>query len=560
MISWIQQRLIRHGRWIFLVLLAIIIVAFVFTIGNTPGCTSNTSNYEPNEFYGYDLNSSVEIGPISQRVALSALLNTGRPIQNQQQFENLAMGRIAALNLADAIGIPRPDADAIAIYLRSKAAFRGPDGKFSADAYSNFIDSIESDPQTDQALVVAVLEEDYRLEQVTTALRGPGYVLPAEALAQIKRDQTTYSLSTANVFYAAFDPEIETPESALIDFYEANKLQYEIPERIEASYIVFPSENYTDLVGEIEETELRQHFISNRAQFVAEYEAANPPAAEEATETEETSEAPEAQAPVSFEDVRESVTSSLSSEKALRLSNEAAQAFAYSLYRDEVARDSAAFNALMSSAGLSPSKIEPFTAADAAQSSLSPEMFAAAFDLSGSRYYSDAYAIEGGYAVLIYEGRIAPEIPPVEAVEETVKIAYLASEKRRLFNEEGLRLKAELDAKLAEEIAFTEAAEALELSTKTFEAFKGSEAPQDLNRSVLTQAAQLEVGELSPMIQSAGEAFFVYLSEKSVPEISEDDEDVTKTMSFLKNYSAILSQSSTLNEWITLGVPEQEAN
>jgi hypothetical protein len=31
MISWIQHHLIRHGRWIFLTLLALIIVAFVFT-------------------------------------------------------------------------------------------------------------------------------------------------------------------------------------------------------------------------------------------------------------------------------------------------------------------------------------------------------------------------------------------------------------------------------------------------------------------------------------------------------------------------------------------------
>jgi hypothetical protein len=55
MISWIQHHLIRHGRWVFLSLLAVIIVAFVFTIGNTPGCTTDRSGYEENLYYGIDL-------------------------------------------------------------------------------------------------------------------------------------------------------------------------------------------------------------------------------------------------------------------------------------------------------------------------------------------------------------------------------------------------------------------------------------------------------------------------------------------------------------------------
>ena len=60
MISWIQNHLIRHGRWIFISLLVVIIVAFVFTIGNTPGCTTNRSNYVAENFFGYDLNSPNE--------------------------------------------------------------------------------------------------------------------------------------------------------------------------------------------------------------------------------------------------------------------------------------------------------------------------------------------------------------------------------------------------------------------------------------------------------------------------------------------------------------------
>ncbi|MEM1222529.1 MAG: hypothetical protein AAGH40_07170 [Verrucomicrobiota bacterium] len=566
MISWIQQRLIRHGRWIFLLLLAVIIVAFVFTIGNTPGCTANRTAYEPNEFYGFDLNSQVEMEPISQRVALSALLNTGRPIQDQRQFQSLAMNRIATLYLADQIGIPSPDAETLGEYLRSKRAFAGPDGKFSTDAYASFIDNIESNPQMNQAVVVAVLEEDYRLDQVATALQGPGYVLPAEAIAQIKNEQTTFTLSTANLSYDDFEIEIEAEEQALREFYEASKLQYEIPERIEASYILFPSETYTAQVPELEETELRQHFIANRAQFVAAFEEAR--AAEEAAQTptieekdgEQIAEAEETEEeePVEFEDVRESVTESLTAEKAARLSNEAAQAFAYTLYRDEVLRESAAFNALLNQSNLSLNKIEAFTAGQASTSTLSAEMLTSAFDLGGGRYYSDAYELENGFGVLILEGRIDPVIPPFEEVAAEVEAAYLAEEKRRLFNEEGTRLKLELDTKITAGEDFVESAESLGLTANTYEAFKGNEAPQNLNRAVITQAQQMDAGELSPMIQSGGQGFFIYLTEKIVPEISEDNEDVSRTLSFLKNYSSFLTQNSVMSELISEGLPPEE--
>ena len=195
MISWIQNHLIKHGRWVFLTLLAIIIIAFVFTIGNTPGCTSNQSNYTKQLFYGYDLNSSHEMNSLSKKVSLSAILRSGRPIQNEQQFQSQLTGRIALLHLADEIGVPPPGQEAISTYIQSMAAFRGPDGQFSPDAYTRFIDSIESNPNMQQDLIVVVLEEDYRIDQVRKVLYGPGYFLPSEANSQVQRSETELAIS-----------------------------------------------------------------------------------------------------------------------------------------------------------------------------------------------------------------------------------------------------------------------------------------------------------------------------------------------------------------------------
>ena len=123
MISWIQNHLIRHGRWIFISLLVVIIVAFVFTVGNTPGCTTNRSNYVAENFFGYDLNSPIDQEILGQRTNLSQLLSTGRPVQNNQQFAQLIPQRVALLHLADLMSVPAPSIEALGEYLRTRPLF-----------------------------------------------------------------------------------------------------------------------------------------------------------------------------------------------------------------------------------------------------------------------------------------------------------------------------------------------------------------------------------------------------------------------------------------------------
>jgi len=548
MISWIQHHLIRHGRWIFLTLLGVIILAFVFTIGNTPGCTTDRSNYQQNLFYGIDLNAPRERDPLVERVSLSAYLN-GQQIRTEQQFQGLLTSRIAMLHLADALSIPVPDQQALGGYIRSKNAFSGPDGAFSMDAYTRFVDQFESNPRAPEGMVIRVLEEDYRIEQVTEALAGPGYQLPAEAAAQAQRSRTTLALATAEFPYASFQPEIAPDEAALTSYYETNQASYEIPERIQASYVLFESARYADPAAEASETELREHFAAQRASFVAEYEAANP-----APEPAEGESAPEPE-PVTFEKVREAVARSYAQARAAEQAHEAATAFAYQLYRDQIPRDSAGFNQLLNQSGVSLSRIEPFTEAGARQRALSAEMLQSAFALTDKRYYSDAYEVDGGYAVLIYQSRIDPVIPPFEEVAAEVSADYQSQEKRRLFNEKGASLKAELEAAIAEGTAFSEAAESLGLSANSYASFAVKDAPSGLNRSALQQAQSLNAGEISPMLNLGERGTFVYVESKEVPELSEEDPDLAQTRSMLERWASFTSRSELTNELVLRGLP-----
>lgn len=547
MISWIQHHLIRHGRWVFLSLLALIIVAFVFTIGNTPGCTTDRSGYEENLFYGIDLNAPRERDPIVQKVSISAFLN-GQQIQSDEQFQSELTSRIAMLHLADASLIPAPSQEALADYIKTKNAFRGPEGAFSPDEYTRFVDNVESNPRAPQGLVLQVLAEDYRIDQVEAALSGPGYLLPSEALAQAQRNQTELAVVTAELSYSSFEPELEPDEEDLRDYYEANKQQYEIPERIKASYIAFPADDYATDIAEASEAELRQHFAENRAEFVEAYKAEQPaPADGESAE----------ESPVTFNQARPLVARSFAEEQAMRAANEAAQAFAFQLYRDEIGRDTAAFNRLLNESGLTLQRIEPYTMAGARQRALSPEMLQSAFDLSGSRYYSDAYPIDGGFAVLLYEGRIAPVIPPYKEVAGAVRRDYLTAEKRKRFNEKGASLKAELESALEAGQSFVEAAEALGLEARSFETFPVREAPDGLNRSLVSQAQRMDAGEVASMTRMGDAGIFLYLKTKDVPEIGDENADFTQAQAMLRRWGGFATRSSLINELVLRGMPAE---
>lgn len=558
MISWIQHHLIRHGRWIFLTLLAIIIIAFVFTIGNTPGCTTDRTNYQPDLFYGIDLNSPLEREPIIEKASLSGFLN-GQSRLRGGEIET----RIAMLSLADEIGVPAPDQAAIAEYIKTKAAFQGPDGNFSIDAYTRFLDGLETNPGS-KGRFQTVLVEDYRIEEVSDALSGPGYILPSEAAAQAQRSRTKLALATAGLPYADFEPDIADDEEALKAYYETNKQRYEVPERAEASYVMFKADDYVGTLPEASDAELREHFAANRARFVAEYEAANPKPIEEpvADGTESTDgEAPaeEAAEPevVTFEKVRESVAKSYAMEQAMVAANEAAHAFAYKLHLDQIKLDSAAFNQLLNKLGVSLTEIEPYTRAGARQRALSPALLQSAFELTGTRYFSDAYEVNGGFAVLISQGRITPEIPPYEQVAAEVATDYKTEEKRRLFNEKGEEIKAQLETKVAEGTAFTEAAEGLGLEVQSYENFEVSEAPAGLNRSIIQQAQSLKQGDISPMLNLAGIGTFVYVESKEVPELGEEDPDLAQTKGMLTNWASFTTRSDLTNELVMRGLPEE---
>ena len=486
------------------------------------------------------------------------MLSTGRPAQNDRQFAELLPQRVALLHLTNQIGVPAPSVDELGAYLRSRPIFFGPEGQFSAEVFTRFSDNIESNPEMPKDIISTVLEEDYRIEQVLTAMGGPGFVLPDEVQLQTERNKTSYTLSTASIQYATYQPKIAEDAETLKAHYEANKSAYEIPERLQASLAVFLSANYLNASTEAEESALREHFINNRARFVADYEAANPkPVPAEAEDAEEDTENTPEAATVTFELVKDAVSADYAKKQAEDAANEAAQSFAFSLYDQAVERDSSVFNTLLEKNSVSLQPVEPFSLNQSNQRSLPPEMLQEAFSLGSNRFYTSVYPVEGGYGLLFTDGRIAPEIPGFETVAARVAQDYKNERKRELFNAEGTRLKEALEAKINEGANFTDAATALGLENQDFASFEYGTPPSGLNRSALEQASRLEVGQISEMLTTRNQTgLFVYLGEKTPPEIAPDDEDYASAEEWLQRYSTFIGNRSLTSELINQGSQE----
>lgn len=528
----------RHGRWLFLTLLAIIIVAFVFTIGNTPGCSSNQSNYQAQYFYGVDLNSKRARQPVIDTTSLSAFLNS-RQLRNNQQFQSEVMSRIALLELADQIGIPVPTQTEMGEYVQTKAAFLNSEQAFDTESYTEFLDNLETNPNMSPSLLAQALREDFRIDQVAARLSGPGLQLEGEAIQQAKISKMELALSVAEIDYNDFLPDLGTSEEDLKAFFADNEKRYEVPEKIQAATIIFAAKDYP---AKYKEEDLATHFEANRAQFV-------PPAPAKDPDDDTTT-----KAEVTLESVRDQVILDYTRELQMQAAHEAAQAFAYTLYEKSIERDSAAFNTLLKASQLELQPMVPFTQAEAGALGVPAEQVQSVFELNDRRFFSDAYAVADGYSLLIYQSRIPPAIPAFESVKSSVQLDHSVELKRKLFNERGQQLKLELEAGIEAGKSFAETAQQLELKVSTFESFKVNEAPSDLNRSIIGSAQNAQIQTVSDMLNLNGTGTFIYVTEKNLPEIAADDDSLLSTQAYLSYISSRYSSSSFINELVARGM------
>ncbi len=505
MISWIQRTFQQHFKWLFLILLGTVIVSFVF-ITNTSGGLHQAGQKLPDRpFFDLNLTVASDQQRLMGDAELSIMLQRGSVEGiNSAQVEEYAKQRYAGIHFANKLGLPDPtDAD-IANHVRSLGAFTGTDGKFDAKRYSDFRDTLKTNPRMTEADIARIMLGDVRFAAYRKLLAGPGYVLPADVAEELARSSTRWSLAVATIDANAFSPSIDTSDTKLAAWFATNARRFEIPARVTVAAIQFTAKPDESL--KFTDAELRAIYDANTSRFTAEGQTAGTDAA--------------------FAAVRAKVETSLRLDRANRSALASASDVAVKLVEQNVKLDDLpAFvtkeKLTLSEAGQIGRDTAPGAlGGQGAISRLAP----IAQRLGPDSPYSDPVATPSGAALLVWRDNIAAHSPSLDEVRTLVLSAYRSAEQHRLFNEAGQNLRAAVQASLTAGKPFTDSVTAaattagLKADIKTIAPFTMSDPPKDLDYSVFGALDKLAQGGMSQFITTRGaNGVLVQVVEKNTP-------------------------------------------
>lgn len=544
MISWIQRTFQQHLKLVFGVLLVVIIVSFVFTIGASPGVGRADHAAIRRDFFGYNLNSVEDQQRIMGDAGLSANLQVGNGLDSEQ-VQNYAFQRVASLHLANELRLPASTSNEITDQIKTLRAFTGEDGKFDPKRYATFRDNLKTNPRLNEVDIARVIADDVRAEKVQKLLGGPGYVLPTDVKSQLAKADTSWVLMTAGVNYASFNPEIPQSDADLAKYFEENSFRYEIQPRVSASYLDFPA---TDYLGQVSfsDAEVQAYYDSNPSRFPR-------------APSDPKGLAPlKADGAADFAAVRPQVELAIRFGRAQRLATKAASDFVFSLYEAKATADSPALTKLVAGHKHPLKTLAPFSRESGPMEfgGAAPAIAQEAFKLGKDRVYSEALTTNAGSAVLLWKETLPTRKPALLEVREKVASDFSENEKRKRFVELGRTLRALIENRLKAGDAFEKAAVAAASGTsakvevKSIPAFSLRSRPQDLDYSILGALERLERGQISDMAIAADKGTFVYVSAKQAPDFSASNPLFGETQNQLAGYTARLSSSAFLSEFV----------
>lgn len=552
MISWLQAFTQKHHKWLFSILLVVIIVAFVFVIGNTGQGYSSGPQFESTKFYGYDLGrNSRDIDNFSTWTSMSLELNGQRNAQGAQVLD-----RMLALHVADSLNIPDPTANQIEAYIKTKRAFTdSTSGEFSADAYVKFLDDINASPnqKINEDTVMLVLAQDYRIEQVKKILGGPGYVLPYQAEERIRQNNTVWSIELATYNSDNFKPEITDDDEALQTFFKEKIENYRIAEKVSLSYVKFTSGQFVEGITLLpSDGNLQATYTRNKHKYVKDDAARTPKSFLEAKDEV-------------LQDWTSERLQAAGSQKAGAAANQLSLDIYNGVYAKTLSKDSPALAQLIADRDLQRIDIPPFDpqgiGAVASQTGISAAALRDAMQLDDTQFFSSPYELQNkqeGAVVLFFNKRIPSYLPEFATVEAAVTTDFKTAEKQRLFLEACAAKRAAISEALATGETFKENAEALEMVVETFEDFKTSPPPPGLDRSITLKLANLQTGELSEVIQVGNAGNIVHILKKEEPNMDEKMQEIADMIKSTSTFTVMTTERSVLNELIQNGLPAEE--
>lgn len=549
MISWIQRTFQTHFKWIFLVLLAVTIISFIVTIGNTPGLGQAGPKTIQRTFFGYDIDQQATAAQVFGDANLSAQLQTGFARLSNDQLQNYAYERLAAIALADQLKLPQPTKEQVSDYIKRLRAFAGSDGKFDPSRYASFRDNLKTSPGASEGDIARVLSDDVRIEHLRKLLAGPGYVLSNEVKDQLIQTDSKWTIAVATLDYADFKPDIAVPPDALQRYFNENAFRYVVPPRVGVDYVLFPASAYLSKV-KATPAQVRAYYDDHQDEFPA-------PAKEKAGAGKKSIDLPVGKAAdADFAAVRPKVEQAYKEERARHLAAEDAANLTVDIYNQKLKPGTADFASFVAARKLTVKQVPPFDQATAPQDLGWPsDVIDQALKLSADKPVSDALPVKAGSVVLFWRNTLPSYQPKLEQVRARVTADYKENERRKEFVALGNTLHARLAAALKNGATLAAAAAALpvkpdepKLAVKDYPAFTPRQPPAELNASVLSALGHMRQGELSSMLIAQAKGYFVYAKDRQLPVMNPNSTTFTEARQQMAALTAAVDQNLYLRE------------
>ena len=534
MISWLQTNLQKHFRFMFIILLGVVIVAFVFTIGAAPGIGDGRQNIPNLRFFDVELTTDSQRQQFFNEAYYSSLLS-GAPM-SQEQLNQYAFNRAAALHLANLHNLPGPNTDQLTNHIQELGMFMGPDQTFSRDAYSRFRDEIRASGQISEGQLSRIMEDDFRINQVFEVLAGPGFVMESEVIEELKLDQTLWSVAVAELDLNEFEPEIDDSTEKLEAFFGQNSFRYTAPARRVIAYLEFRALDYMEEI-EVEESDLESYFNLNQSRYTKTVEAEK---SENDQPEEETSETEIVQ--LSFEEARDQAEFDYKLEQARQLSRNNAESIGLAIVElDNATEASQALSlerieSLADQRGIQIKRTTPFARNERPLGlTWSQNLIATSFQLTESYIYSQPIIEGDSTFILLLENENPEFVPSFKTVEARVKEDFREEETRRLKTEHANTLASELNQLDID--AFKTEAESKGMTISEFSNFKRRDTVEGLDSGLIFSIMNLEIGDVSNATIREDKGYIVQVVGKEVPEINADNEEFETRMAALSgNY------------------------
>lgn len=577
MISWIQNRLIKNGKWIFSILLAVTIVSFVFVIGETPGITTPEFGGNEQQFYGVNLRDSGALEVLDRQTMLVTMLQGGNTRFSAQNIRQLSLYRVTALHLADQYKIPLPPKEKLQEFILDMPLFKNQQGAFDPDAYQQFLDTVQNNPSITTGMLDRAIQDEYRIQKVTDLLSGQGYVTPYDVALLDKQNQTEWTIQYTTRRYSEFNPEIQFTEEDLQAYYENNAFRYETPLKRFASWIYFPAEAFLEEVPDPGDEVLLEHLEAFIYRFLNSEEDRDPENPDQVLEPEAL-----------LEKRRAEVLKDWRTERAEIQARIRAEDFATEIYDQDLTQNSEVFKGMVESLGLETGSFEPIsreTPPRMAGEGATWDIVESIQGLNPSLWFTDAIAFQEGYGIFYLTGIEEPKIPTLETVREEVERDYRESLRRKQFNETGSAIAEAIRANLEAGLPFDLAAVKSPLEPfdtirdrlydywvdevdlreikgrekfsqiKQARPFTRNTFPQILPEGILNAIQGLEPGEITEMVTIRNLGYFIYVQEKVAPELTPDLPRYAQTRETLELSTSNFLTRNALNELFENGIP-----